>query len=250
MSENLGSRGVCMNNAILLSGGIGSRIHSKIPKQYISVSNKLIISYALDTIVNSPWIDGIYIVTDESWRDSIIEDAKRNNIMLDKVLDFVDSGMNRQESIWNGLNAIANKNMEMFGTNYEADDCLVFIHDAARPLLTFGQIEKCFKAIDEYDGVMPVIPMKDTVYFSEDGGTISKLLERSKIYAGQAPELFRFSKYLSANQKLFPNKIKDINGSTEPAIMDGMKIAMVEGDENNYKITTDMDLKRFIQSIT
>ena len=239
-----------MNNAILLSGGIGSRIHSKIPKQYISVFNKLIITYALDTLVNSPWIDGIYIVADESWRDSIIEDANKNNILLDKVLDFVDSGANRQESIWNGLNAIVYKSMELFGTNCEADDCLVLIHDAARPLLTLREIEKCFKALEGYDGVMPVIPMKDTVYFSEDGGTVSKLLDRSKIYAGQAPELYRFGKYYRANQKLFPNIIKNINGSTEPAIMDDMKIAMVEGDENNYKITSDMDLNRFIQNVT
>ena len=91
------------------------------------------------------------------------------------------------------------------------------------------------------------MPMKDTVYFSEDGKRISELVERKKVYAGQAPESFLFGKYLAANDRLMPDDIYRINGSTEPAIMAEMNIAMIPGDETNFKITTKQDLKRFEQ---
>lgn len=91
---------------------------------------------------------------------------------------------------------------------------------------------------------MPVLPMKDTVYLG-DGAKITGLLERSHVYAGQAPESFVFEKYCEANKRLFPEQIWKINGSAEPAVMAGMDIALIQGDENNFKITTDEDLKRF-----
>ena len=87
--------------------------------------------------------------------------------------------------------------------------------------------------------------MKDTVYSSKDGRHIDGLLNRSEIYAGQAPEAFRLGKYYEANQKLLPDEILKINGSTEPAVLAGMDIAMIPGDEGNFKITTQEDLDRF-----
>ena len=91
--------------------------------------------------------------------------------------------------------------------------------------------------------------MKDTVYYSEDGRVVSQLLARSQIFAGQAPELFRLGGYFTANESLLPDRILTINGSTEPAIMAGLDIVMIAGDEGNFKITTREDLKRFRQMI-
>lgn len=100
-----------------------------------------------------------------------------------------------------------------------------------------------------HDGAMPVLPMKDTVYLSEDGVSVSELLNRSRLFAGQAPELFDLEKYYTANMALLPDRILSINGSTEPAVMAGMDIAMVAGDEGNYKITTAADLERFKEEL-
>ena len=94
---------------------------------------------------------------------------------------------------------------------------------------------------------MPVLPMKDTVYMSSDGKKIDSLIDRSTVYAGQAPEVFVLDKYIQANKLLLPDRILSINGSSEPAVMAGMNIALVNGDENNYKITTKADLERFIE---
>jgi 2-C-methyl-D-erythritol 4-phosphate cytidylyltransferase len=92
--------------------------------------------------------------------------------------------------------------------------------------------------------------MKDTIYRSNTGKYIDTLLRREELFAGQAPEAFRFGKYLRANEALLPDRIRDINGSSEPAVLAGMKIAMIEGDENNYKITTESDLKKFEADLT
>ena len=87
------------------------------------------------------------------------------------------------------------------------------------------------------------------MYSSEDGRCISGLVERSKIYAGQAPEAFIFGKYLMANEILMPDKILKINGSTEPAVIAGLDVALIDGDEKNFKITTKTDLEKFKEYI-
>ncbi len=148
---------------------------------------------------------------------------------------FSMPGANRQMSILNALSNIR---------EYAAEGDTVMIHDAARPFVTSAQISACLRAMEGHDGVIPVLPMKDTVYMG-DGKRICSLLERERIYAGQAPELFLFGKYYAANMALLPERILSVNGSTEPAVLAGMDIVMVEGDENNFKVTTAGDVKRF-----
>ena len=232
-----------MNTALLLSGGIGSRLPSDVPKQYIRVDGKMLITYALAALVDAPDVDEIWIVAEDGWRETILADAERNKLSSDKMIGFASPGPNRQASILNGMReALRQKGTDADGL--ESSDT-IFIHDAARPLLTQKQIRDCYANLQGHDGVLPVLPMKDTVYFSRTGRTVSELLDREKIFAGQAPELFCFPKYYKANLELLPNKIKAINGSTEPAILAGMDIVMIPGEEKNFKITTQADLDRF-----
>lgn len=119
------------------------------------------------------------------------------------------------------------------------------IQDAARPNASVELLRRCVTIPDDADGVMPVPPMKDTIYHSCSGEKVDGLLRREELFAGQAPEAFRYGKYLSANERLLPEDILHINGSSEAALLAGMKIAMIEGMENNYKITTVEDLHRF-----
>ena len=229
-----------MNIALILSGGTGTRMGTDIPKQYIEVCGKPIISYCMERISKHPGIDAIQIVAEEAWRELISESMEqpaqtKEAEISGKFKGFSKPGANRQLSIYNGLEAIM---------AYADDNDYVFIHDAARPLLSEKQITDCLKAADGHDGVLPVLPMKDTVYSSTDGKTITSLLNRKEIYAGQAPELFVLGKYYEANRKLLPDEILRINGSTEPAILAGMDIAMIPGDEGNFKITTRADLER------
>lgn len=230
----------CMNIALILSGGIGTRIGADIPKQYIEVNNQMIITYCLRTICEHPMIDAVYVVAEEEWQASIMEDINKFGIDGKKIGGFAQPGSNRQLSIYNGLKKIKE--------NYN-EDCAVLIHDAARPLLSSQLITSCINALAGHDGVLPVLPMKDTVYLSNDGSSVSQLLDRSHIYAGQAPEIFYLNKYLKANERLLPEAILGINGSTEPAVMAKMDVVMIPGDEKNVKITSREDLEKFQRRI-
>ncbi|MCM1568372.1 MAG: 2-C-methyl-D-erythritol 4-phosphate cytidylyltransferase [Roseburia sp.] len=220
-----------MNIALILSGGSGSRLGGDIPKQYQKVKERPILSYCLDTFEKHTRIHAIQIVAGQEWEDSIRDWAG------EKLKGFSRPGATRQLSIWNGLQDIL---------KYACNEDVVIIHDGARPLVSSRIIEDCLSACETHDGALPVLPMKDTVYQGE-GGRITSLLERQKLYAGQAPEAFVLGSYVRANQMLFPQDILGVNGSTEPAIMAGLDIALVDGDESNFKITTREDLLRFRQ---
>lgn len=121
------------------------------------------------------------------------------------------------------------------------------VHDAARPMLSHQLIKRCFEAFSDESigGVLPVLPMKDTIYVCGEDREVTGLMDRNRVYAGQAPEVFDIEKYYEANISLLPEKILSINGSTEPAVMAGMNIVTVDGEEDNFKITTQKDLDRF-----
>ncbi len=228
-----------MNIALVLSGGIGCRVGGSIPKQYIKVGKRSILSYCIKQLSDHEEIDGIWIVAEALWREEILECLKladKNN----KFMGFSNPGKTRQLSVYHGLEDIR---------SFAHERDLVLIHDAARPLLSAKMITDCFSAVAGHDGVIPVLPMKDTLYCSQDGVTIASLLNRDKIYAGQAPEIFYLESYYRANRNLLPEQILLINGSTEPAVMAGMDIVMIPGDENNFKITTRADLERFCRIV-
>lgn len=228
-----------MNIALVLSGGTGLRMGAEIPKQYMAAGGRPIIAYSLERLYLHSRIDAVQIAAEASWQKQIMEWITAEKFR-EKFRGFSSPGETRQLSILNGLEDIR---------KYADDSDCVFIHDAARPLLSDKQITDCLDGIYGHDGVLPVLPMKDTVYLSKDGKAVSELLNRSEIYAGQAPELFLLGKYYEANKRLLPEKIREINGSTEPAVMAGMDIAMIPGDEGNFKITTRADLERFCKIV-
>lgn len=239
-----------MNHAIVLSGGTGTRTGADMPKQYVRAEGHMMVTHALRALLLTDRVDKVYIVCADEWRDDILNDVKEAGLNEGKIAGFAKPGDTRQLSIFNGLNFIIEENrlgnIDISGTEDSIDTIL--IHDAARPFLTVGMIERCYDALEGHDGVMPVLPMKDTVYLSNDGSNISGLIDRSTVFAGQAPELFSLMPYYEANLRLLPDAILKINGASEPAVMAGMKIAMIQGDEKNKKVTTTQDLREFLKT--
>ena len=225
-----------MNIALVLSGGVGSRMGSDMPKQYLSFGGKMMITKTLESLYLNDEIQAVQIVAFPQWHSKILEEQGDIPFSEEKFRGFSEPGENRQLSILHGLRDIS---------RYGKGEDTVMVQDAVRPLVKPEQVSRCLKAISFHDGVMPVLPMKDTVYLSSDGKTVSELLERNRVFAGQAPEFFRLGKYIAANEALLPERILRINGSTEPAILAGMDIAMVPGDEDNFKISTKGDLERY-----
>ena len=136
-----------MNIALILSGGTGKRMGLDLPKQYVMVNGRPILLYSLETIASDGKIDGIQIVSEISWQgrieewmdgmDRLLADQGRS--IRKKFRGFSMPGENRQLSILNGLRDIC---------GYASKEAFVFIHDAARPLLSHEQIRDCFAAAE------------------------------------------------------------------------------------------------------
>lgn len=224
-----------MNIAIILSGGTGTRMGLSTPKQYVEVNGKPIIQYCLDTILNHKMVDYVVIAVADDWLDFVQNCVKQSAFA--KPVYYSKPGETRQGSIINALKVTKEKGA--------ASDDIVLIHDAARPRLTAQLITDCFQACKDADAVLPVIPVKDTVYMSQDGKHIDSLLERKTLWNGQAPEAFRFGSYYEANMKLTQDELLRITGSTEVSYRAGLKCILIPGDTNNFKITTQEDLSNF-----
>ena len=221
------------NAALVLAGGVGSRMNmGSFPKQYLTVHDRPVLDYCLCTFQKTAAVDAIVIVADPSWRDFINGWLEKSGIT--KFVGYADPGETRQMSIFNGLLVIEK---DVAGGEH------VIIHDSARPLISEELITACFNGLQEADGVMPVLPVKDTCYQSMDGKTISGFLPRSQLFAGQAPEAFRLQPYLQLHRELSREALLEISGSSELAYKYGLKVAMIPGEEKNFKITTQDDLK-------
>lgn len=222
-----------MNTALILAGGVGSRMGGgNLPKQYLMVRGRPVIDYSLSALQHHEQIDRIVIVAAKEWRDFLDEWLRRSGI--DKFSGYAEPGETRQYSIYSGLERIR----ELL-----ADTQKVLVHDAARPFLSEELITACLKGLDEAEGVMPVLPMKDTCYRSEDGRHITGFLPRSQLFAGQAPEAFRFSRYLELHHHMPAEALRQISGSSEMAYKNGMDVLLIDGSERNIKITTQEDLQ-------
>ena len=162
-----------MNIALVLSGGTGTRLGADIPKQYIEVGGKMILLYCLEVLLLHPSIDAVQIVADAVWQQKILEEidrlplAESRQLFCEKFRGFSEPGATRQLSILNGLEDIC---------SYASASDVVMVHDAARPCLTAKLVSMCLMAICGHDGVLPVLPMKDTIYLSETGKQVSSLL--------------------------------------------------------------------------
>ena len=224
-----------MNIAIILSGGVGSRMGLDMPKQYVKVNGIPVISYCLKTFMTSKQTDAIVIVVADEWKE-YVEQCVSELSPKQPVL-YAPSGETRQYSIYNALKVVQE--------NHYPEDSIVIIHDAARPLVSQELINRCYAGCKTAEGAMPVIPVKDTTYYSNDGKNITQLLDRSKLWSGQAPEAFVFGKYLKIHNEMPRETLLKINGSTEIAFKSGMHVEMIEGDTMNFKITTLEDLANF-----
>lgn len=222
---------------IVLSGGTGSRLGGKVPKQYLPVAGRTVIEHTLYAVRNWAAMDALLIAAREEWRE-YLEPVVRKAFPGEKVrfLGFSPVGEERQETVLFALREL---------TEVLAEDAIVMLHDAVRPLVSEELLMRCDEALLRGDGVMPYLPLKDTAYLSTDGQTITGSTDRDAIILGQTPEFYRYRPYLAANEALSREELCRVRGSSEPAVSAGMKIALVRGEERNFKLTTKEDLERF-----
>ena len=207
--------------AIIVAGGVGSRIDAALPKQFLLIANQPLLFHTLRKFENS--VEEIILVMHPEWIFYWNDLIKEYTFELEHIL--VAGGKSRAQSVLNGLNLIN-------------EDCLVAIHDAARPAVTKALIANSFVNAEQYGACIPVIDLKDSLrMISADGK--SNAVDRSQFKVVQTPQTFQSAIIKSA----FKNK--DYEKYTDDASLveaNGHPIFLMEGDDKNIKVTTAGDL--------
>lgn len=222
------------NIALILAGGVGQRMGADVPKQYLVVNDKPILMYTLERFERCDRIDKIVIVADLVWRDTICQWLKQYNIT--KFVAFADPGATRQDSVYSGLTTCK---------DYATDEKdVVAVHDAARALVSPTLITTLIDNLAGYDGCVPVLPIKDAVFYSETGEKIDHLVDKTKIFSTQSPECFYLQDAWELNHRATAEERAVATSNYSMGVLAGWKIRICPGDENCFKITTPADLDR------
>lgn len=220
--------------AVVLSGGTGARMGLELPKQYIKLAGKPIIVYTLEQMERCEAVDGVVVTATPEWKEEILR--WKEKFALNKLLSVAPAGADRQLSIRNGLMAA-----ERFMDRDERSG--VIIQDAARPLTSVELLSRLVEKLREAPAVMPALPITDTTYTSGDGQWVDGLLDRSTLFAGQAPEAFRFWPYLALYRDAPKETLSSMSGSCQLPYSRGWQVKIIPGEPGNLKITYAEDLK-------
>ncbi len=208
--------------AVIPASGIGSRMNTPLPKQYLKIHGKTILEYTLQPFLNHPAINKIIVAVSKEDRYyselTILQSAK---------IELVFGGKTRADSVFNALQQI------------DDDQAWVLVHDAARPCIKRSDLDKIFQ-IDDPNGAILATPVVDTMKRA-NGTTISHTEDRSSLWHALTPQFFPVTLLKSALQNAFE---KQLTVTDEASAMElaGFHPQLVTGRNDNLKVTQPEDL--------
>ncbi len=211
--------------AVIVAAGSARRMGG-VDKIMAELKGEPLILHTVRAFQETQVIGEIVIVT----RPDLIEPISQlcQKAGFDKVTEVVAGGETRQESVNRGLGSLKK------GTKLAA------IQDGARPLVTPQLIDRVVRAANTYGAAAPGVPVKDTVKETR-GGIVQRTPDRSTLFAAQTPQVFDFDLIRGALHKAEKEKAALTDDCSAVERM-GMSVRLVEGDERNFKVTTQQDL--------
>lgn len=222
------------NIAIILAGGVGSRMESyNIPKQFIKINNREIILYTLDKFISNSLIDFVVIPCHNEWHDFLQKIINKEN--YNKKIHLCNGGKSRNDSILNSLIYLNNNSL------VKSND-VILTHDSVRMFVSDQIINDNIVESEKGFIVDTCVNACDTIVNSIDSDYINFIPERSEYFLGQTPQsgFFGILWNIYNNQK--KHKYFDNTDMCRLAIEDSVKVKIVKGSKNNFKITNDFDL--------
>jgi len=208
--------------ALIVAAGSGTRMGGAVPKQFILINNKPVLYYTLQTFLNAFADIQIILVLPVDYTDMGQE-------IIDAYFDkekirVTAGGDTRFQSVKNGLQLVEG-------------DSIIFVHDGVRCLLTENLIHRCYANAFETGTAIPVVASKDSVRIVNEDG--NDTIDRNKVMLVQTPQTFHSKILLPAFNIDYKEKFTD-----EATVVEafGLKVTLVEGEENNIKITRPIDL--------
>ena len=218
--------------AVIFAGGVGSRMKgASIPKQFLELGGKSIIAHTIEHFENHPEISGIVVVSVASGIEKMkhIVEVER----FKKVLGIVPGGETGQDSIFEGLDKLANLGVVN-------DASVVLVHDGVRPLIDRETIDACICSVRSRGCTATVAPAAETI-IEEVNGVVARVVDRSRCKLARAPQAFYFNELYSAHLDARKNGKHDYIDSISLMADYGYVIHTVEGPIDNIKITTPRD---------
>lgn len=211
--------------AILVAAGRGERLGLDRPKAFAKLGDEPLLAEPLRRLDASPWVDAIVLVAPAGWEEPAILLAEEEG--CDKVRACVTGGETRSDSVRAGLAEVP------------ADALVVLVHDAARPLLSDDVVERVLAPLSEgWDGVVPGLPVGDTLKRAGSGGDVQETVSRDGLWAVQTPQAFTAEALRRAQEN--GAEATDCAGLVEAT---GGRVKIVEGDPRLLKVTSPADLE-------
>jgi 2-C-methyl-D-erythritol 4-phosphate cytidylyltransferase len=208
--------------AIIVAGGNGTRMRTDLPKQFLPLKGKAILYYSIASFLEAYNDLQVIVVLPSAW----IEKGQKivNEFHQKERITITTGGDSRFQSVKNGLALVEG-------------EAVIFVHDAVRCLLSRELIERCYTKALYTGSAIPVIPSKDSVRLMTESG--SEVFDRTKVMLVQTPQTFLSKVILPAFNVDYKDSFTDEATVVEAT---GIKVSLVDGDENNIKITHSIDL--------
>jgi len=211
--------------AVIVAAGTSSRMQG-IDKILYPLNEEPILMHTIRTFQKSDCINEIVVVT----RKDLLGEVKHlcEHRGFDKVTAVVEGGNNRVSSVMKGLDCVSK------------DMGYVAVHDGARPLVTYTVIQNTVEKAMKYHAAAPAIPVKDTIKIAHDH-IVTHTPDRASLFAVQTPQVFDYDLLRAALTKALEDgaAITDDCSAVEEL---GMSVYLTQGDEENIKVTTPIDL--------
>lgn len=219
------------NVAIILAGGIGSRLGGPMPKQFLSLNDKPVIVHTLENFQKNKNIDSIIVVCVKDWISHLKEILIEYKIS--KVINIVEGGETGHDSTRNGIFSLK----ETLN-----DDDFIIIHDAARPILPQIAINNMLEVAHKNGNASLAIPCYETVIYTDDGVQGNTQLDRSKLMRVQTPQAYKYGLMLELYEKAEKENKHDFIYADLVLVHYGLPVFFSKGFTNNIKITRKEDI--------
>lgn len=226
-----------MNVAVIIAGGVGSRMGMSVPKQFVTIDNKPVLIYTMECFQNHPMIDAIELVCIDGWQETAQRYADKYGIT--KLREIVTGGETGQESIRNGVYALDG----VCG----ADDVVV-IHDGIRPLVDESVLSDVIVKCKQYGNAVTSMPYNEQIFIKDDDFSTTKYIPRETLRRVATPQAYKFGLLYEKYKEAFEKKIGIYGSSyTNTMMVDlGVRLYFAAGSDKNIKLTTKDDLELFL----
>ncbi|MCH7929941.1 MAG: bifunctional 2-C-methyl-D-erythritol 4-phosphate cytidylyltransferase/2-C-methyl-D-erythritol 2,4-cyclodiphosphate synthase [Proteobacteria bacterium] len=210
--------------ALVVAAGRGERIGGDVPKQYLALAGRPLLVHSVAAFAGHRAVEAVRVVIHP-------DDRARYHAAVAglDLLEPVDGGATRQESVLLGL-----ESLESLAPGR------VLIHDAARPAVDGGVIDRVLAALDSAPAAIPALAVSDTLKRGENG-LVAATVDRAGLWRAQTPQGFRYADILAAHRAAAGGALTDDAAVAEAA---GLAVSLVAGSEDNVKVTTADDLAR------